>query len=314
MAALPEPIPHTATLMDAAIVAKAKSFDGAGIPMSDVANECDRAIWMKLRWTSPPERPEGQRERRFRTGHQYETWLLDDLEAAGVEVARIDPATGKQWRVELASGHIRGKMDGRAIGLPEAPKTEHVVECKSHKAEIFRKIVKSPIRESKPDHFAQCQLYMHAEGLSRCLYLAANKDTDEIHTERVEYDPVYCMALVARLERIVHAPRAPTRLHEDPTAKGAFACQICTRLAQCHEGQFSRVNCRTCLNSEPRENATWHCVRWDKPLSYRDQQEGCPAHRYIPDLVPAEQVDVLDNDVVVYRLADGSEFRDGEGR
>lgn len=307
MPALPEPISHTVAAMDAAIVAKARSFDGAGIAMSDVASPCDRAIWMKLRWTSPPEQPEGARERRFRTGHAYEAWLLDDLESTGAVVSRFDPTTGKQFRVELADGHLRGKMDGVAIGVPEAPVAEHVVECKSHKEDSYKAVVKKGLKDGKPDHYAQCQLYMHATGIARCLYLAANKNTDEVHAERLAYDPVYCLALVARLDRIVHAPR-PLPKNE------SFACEWCKAKPQCLDGQFARSHCRTCIHCEPGPAASWRCVRWDKALSYRDQQDGCPAHRFIPDLVPGDQIDVIGDDVVVYRLASGVEWRDGEGR
>jgi hypothetical protein len=45
-------------------------------------------------------------------------------------------------------------------------------------------------------------------------------------------------------------------------------------------------------------------------LSRRDQEAGCAAHLYIPDLVPGEQVDAGE-DWVGYRLADGTTWRDG---
>ena len=307
MAPLPDIKPHTALAMDAATIAKANSGDSAGIPMSAVGNPCDRSIWYGFRWVAEPEAPTGQRERRFRTGIAYERWLLDDLRSTGADVREIDEATGKQFAVNLGDGHIRGKLDGLATGVIEAPKTEHVVECKSHNEKSFKALLKDGLEKSKPDHYAQCQLYMHATGATRCLYLAANKNTDEIHTERLDYDPAFCIALVAKLERII-ASTGPLAANE------YFGCSWCRAKGQCQEGQFARVNCRTCLHSEPRGAASWHCVRWDKPLSYADQKAGCPAHRFIPALVPGEQVDVLDGDVITYRLADGSEYRDGEGR
>ena len=58
----------------------------------------------------------------------------------------------------------------------------HVVETKSHKEKSFKELVKhnplgggEGLKKSKPDHYAQCQSYMHAQGLSRCIYLAVNK-------------------------------------------------------------------------------------------------------------------------------------------
>ena len=40
----------------------------------------------------------------------------------------------------------------------------------------------------------------------------------------------------------------------------------------------------------------------------------CPDHRFIPGLVPGEQVDVLEPDLIVYQLRDGARWVDGEGR
>jgi hypothetical protein len=94
------------------MVANARSSDGAGVPMSAVGNPCDRAIWYAFRWAVPPERPSGPRERRFRTGFQYERWLLQDLRFAGCEVLEIDEKTGRQYVVKLVDGHLRGKIAG----------------------------------------------------------------------------------------------------------------------------------------------------------------------------------------------------------
>ncbi len=312
MPELPPPESHTALAMDRAIVEAARGGDSRGVPMSAAGGECDRAIWYALRWAAPLEAPEGARQRRFRTGEAYEEWLLQDLTNAGVVVWTIDEATGKQFRIELASGWLRGKVDGVAQGLPEAPATVHVVECKSHNEKSFKELVRKGVREAKPEHYAQCQLYMHGLALTRCLYLAANKNTDEIHAERLEYDPAFCLAIETRIERIVATDRAPARAHEDPTSKAAFACAWCAAKGLCHQGAFARTNCRTCLHAEFRDGANVRCARHDRPLSYEDQQAGCVDHRYLPDLVPGEQVDVIAGDVVVYRLADGTEWRDGD--
>ena len=51
-------------------------------------------------------------------------------------------------------------------------------------------------------------------------------------------------------------------------------------------------------------------ARHQAALSRRDQDAGCAAHLYIPDLVPGEQVDAGE-DWVGYRLADGTAWRDG---
>jgi hypothetical protein len=313
MPELPEPIPHTIEAIYKALAATARGSDSRGVPMSDVANECERAIWMKLRWACPPEEITGQKQRRFGTGLREEERLLDDLVAAGIQVERVDPATGTQFRVELANGWLRGRMDGRATGIPEAPKTMHVVEIKTHNDRSFKDLIKKKLQASKPDHYAQCQAYCHAEHLTRCLYLAVNKNTDELYAERVEYNAVYALQLEAKVSRIVNSDRAPPRLFEDPTAKNAYPCGWCSAFAQCHEKAFARRNCRTCISASFEDGANVRCAFFNKILSYDEQQRGCDNHLYLPSLVPAEQIDASEADrTITYRLVSGETWMDGK--
>lgn len=314
MAELPAPVSHTVTAIHAAYEAKADRFERGYLGMSTMGDECDRALWYSFRWASPPEHFDGRKLRLFETGHREEARMLDDLRAAGVQVEEIDPSTGKQWALEAIDGHFRGHLDGLGTGIAEAPKAEHVLEFKTHSEKSFKDLQKKGVKDSKPGHYAQMQLYMHFSGVGRAFYLAHNKNTDELHGERIAYDPVYSLALATRAERIIQSPRPLPKAHDDPTSKAAFACGWCKHRATCHEAHFARSHCRTCLHASPAAGGKWHCARWDKLLNQKAQAEGCPAHRFIPDLVPGEQTDVIGDDVIVYQLAAGGEFRDGEGR
>src|ERR1039458_4986206 len=105
MAELPAPISHTVSAVYSSYEKKSHQGDSLGVPMSQVANECERAVWYSLRWASPPRQEDnpGKRESIFETGRYWEERLLDDLELIGYEVERLDPATGKQFKVALAS-------------------------------------------------------------------------------------------------------------------------------------------------------------------------------------------------------------------
>lgn len=310
MSELPEPINHTVSrIYEALMKGVGGSGDSAGVPMSDVVNPCDRAIWYSFRWASPAKAEDGPTLSRFKTGETWELRLLDDLVAIGCEVMRRDPATGRQYSAVLADGHLRGKIDALATGIPEAPVTRHVVECKSLKAEKWRKIVKHGLAIGNADHYAQCQLYMRALGIERALYLAVNKDTDELHAERIPCDPIMAAAIEARILRIVHLDEPPSRLHDDPASKSAWQCGFCRHKAVCHEKAFARVNCRTCLHA-----TVWipfKCEGLSLMLTWDSQQKGCKHHRYIPALVPGEQIDVADGDLIIYRLHDETLWIDG---
>lgn len=308
MPRLPDPIQHTAAAIDDYWAAQSRqNNDSAGVPISQCTHACDRALWYGLRWASVGEKPSGKRERRFRTGRQYETWLLNDLRAIGCEVEEIDPATGKQFLAELAGGWLRGRADGKATNVPGARKAVHVVECKSLNDRDFKAIAKKGVQEGKPEHYVQTQLYMHGLSESRALYIGSNKNTDEILCERLHYDPVICAEHETRVEQIARSERPPQK-------NEGWYCSFCNHANVCLNGAFARHNCRTCLHATPAAvgGMDWHCARWEKPLDWNAQQAGCPAHRFIPELVPGEQIDV-DGDCVVYRLEDGREWRDGEG-
>lgn len=308
MAELPPPTQLTLDAVYRAYEAKSERHHRTYLGMSTMGNECDRALWMTFRWAHAPENLDGRKLRLFETGHREEARMLDDLEMAGVTVERVDPATGEQWALSAHGGHFRGHMDGQAEGIAEAPKTRHVLEFKTHNEKSFKALIKDGVAKSKPGHFAQMQLYMHYAGITRAFYMAVNKNTDELYTERVEYDAQAAIVLVARAERIIQSDWAPPRLHDDPTAKMAWVCSYCPAFAQCHGGQFAPRNCRTCIHSSPVDGG-WHCGLHG-PLDEQAQIIGCGQHLYIPDLVPGEQIDA-DETTVTYRLRDESTFIDG---
>lgn len=314
MAPLPAPQQHTIDAIYAAYVAQRDEGERTYLGMSTLGTECDRALWYAFRWASPPEQFDGRKLRLFMTGHREEARMIDDLRMAGIEVLDRDPLTGGQWALSALGGHFRGHMDGKATRFPEAPVVEHLTEFKTHNAKSFKSLLKDGVEKAKPGHFSQMQLYMHFGGLMRAFYLAHCKDDDALYAERISYDPVAAAQLVARAERIIGAARPLQKLHDNPASKAAFACGWCPAKAICHEGAFGRTNCRTCLHATPVDGG-WHCARFDRMLSTEDQRAGCPAHLFIPDLVPGEQVDVDPKaETVTYVLRSGETWTDGSTR
>lgn len=280
-------------------------WESIGVPAGEIGVECDRAVWLAFRRTSKPEFIDWRKRRIFERGNIEEERLLDLLRLIGCEVSH------QQEKVRAVGGHLRGKIDGQVIGLPEATKTMHVVECKSAKASVFAKVIKEGVRLGKPEHFATFQFYMHERGLDRVLYMMSNKDTEDLHLERVEYDPVFAMNAIARIERIIEMPEPPGRLC---SKRDDFRGKFCRQAEVCWGEVWPRIHCRTCIHSTPilDGNAAWDCARWSKPLSQEEQAAGCPAHLLIPALVNGEQIDCdADTESITYRMADGSIWVDG---
>ena len=305
MAPIPRPPSSTVGAIYDYYKSTNEDYDSLGISVGELGNECDRALWYGFRWTSPPEDLDGRKIRLFRHGDIIEDRLVEDLRNIGIEV------TGQQDRIRLVGNHVRGKIDGRALGVKEAPKTEHLIEFKSSNHKNFVPLVKNGVKKEKPLHYVQLQLGMHMFGLTRGLYLVDCKDNDELYAERVEYDVEFCLRLLARAERIIKAQEPPARLAEDPEF---FKCRFCKHKTVCHSRAFPRVTCRSCLHSTPEMTGDghWSCARFNKPLSIDEQRQGCPAHLFIPGLVPGEQIDMdAETETLTYRLDDGRMWVDG---
>ena len=301
-------LPAITSLTREAIFAgyEADASDGfrSHLGASLIGKACERALWYDFRWTTKA-RFEGRVLRLFETGNREEERLVRNLRRTGATVLEVDPETGRQFRVQAHGGHFGGSLDGVAIHLLEAPKAWHVLEFKTHSNKSFTDLVAKKVRESKPQHFAQMQIYMHLMGMNRAMYLAVNKDTDDLYVQRVEADVAYTEQLLEKARRIIFAPTPLPRISEEPSW---YQCRLCDHADVCHGTRAAAVNCRTCLHSSPVEGG-WHCDRHQKPLSEVDQRTGCEQHLYLPPLVAAAQVDAGD-DWVDYEFSDGVRWRD----
>lgn len=275
-----------------------------------IGHECERALWLKFRWAYEPTIFDGRMLRLFETGHQQEARLIEDLRRAGVEVWDRDDKTGEQFTVTAHGGHYVGKLDGVLSGLPEAPKTPHLFEAKSHNRKSFSALQSKGVEKSKPEHYAQMQSYMDMMGLTRALYLAVCKDDEAIYAERLEMDPVFCASLSAKAIRVISAERPAPPIRSDDSAP---PCAWCPAKGLCFDGRWAPRNCRTCVHATPEMDgdARWSCALHKIDLTIEDQKAGCVQHLYIPDLVPGEQIDASPADgIITYRI-NGEEWVDG---
>lgn len=298
--------------MYAAREAENESWDGLGFSPSMLASECDRALWLFLHWAPAPEKFDGRMLKLFDSGHYHEAKMIEGLKAAGLEVHEVDPDTGKQFLARALSGHVRGKLDGIVRGVPESPAKWHVFEAKSHGEKSWKPLDKAQsVKVGKVEHWVQIQVYLHIRGIDRALYVAVRKATDHLYCERIYYDPEFCAKLFARLERILRTDMPPAPISEK---RNAPDCLFCKAKAVCSGLAFARLNCRTCLHASPdfSGDAAWSCQRWAKPLSPDEQRAACPAHLYVPDLVPGTMGEVdQDAETISYTLHDGRTWVDG---
>jgi CRISPR/Cas system-associated exonuclease Cas4 (RecB family) len=246
---------------------------------SSLGSECRRAIWYEFRWADLAA-IDGRILRMFESGHLQEPRVVHDLRSVGLEVHAVDPDTGAQIRFN--NGHMQGSCDGVVRGVPEAPKTTHLLEIKGMNDKNFKAIVKSGVKEAQPKYYVQMQVYMRAFRLSRSLLVVVNKNTDELHFERVNYDERAAIDAVRAGNMVIQSSLPPTRLSDDPAM---FKCKMCSFSEICHFNKKMTVSCRTCKFSQPMTdpvmNGQWRCTRFDHLLTNQAQIDACPSHTEI---------------------------------
>jgi hypothetical protein len=301
MTALPEPTKSTAKEI-------IKIWDRRNTPhrphmgCSLIGHPCDRHIWLSWRWAKAPAFP-GRILRVFNTGQREEERLIQDLRDIGVEIFVTDGESNKQIAVSAHDGHLAGSVDGIGRGFVEAPKSWAVIECKTHNNKSYAKLQKEGVRAAKFQHYVQMQMYMGLLDIERAMYLAQNKDNDEIYSEWVHFDKDCFEQHLDRAKMLLEMTSPPQRLSEDPSW---YECKWCDHYSLCHQDQIADVNCRTCAHSSPSAEGTWTCGQQRNEIK---DQRGCVSHLYIPPLIPyAKPIDGGEN-WVEYEKADGTKFK-----
>jgi len=214
---------------------------------------------------------------------------VKNLRDIGIEVYDRDPeCPDKQIRYGESGGHFSGSLDGIGKGFPEAPKTWHVIEIKTTNTRGFKKLERDGVKTTKPEHYAQMQMYMHWSKLTRAYYFAVCKETDQIYGERIKKDVKCIKQLRDKAQAIVYAEIPPEQLNRDPIK---WDCRYCDYKSVCHLGRLPEINCRTCAHSTPEPDGEWSCGLIPGGRKEHPEDPQCKLHIYIPDLVPRMQID-----------------------
>lgn len=297
MVALPEFSSPVADAIYAAYVKRNAGEPRRGhLGASSIGRSCRRDIWYSFRWAADPVFG-GRMLRLFESGKLEEARVFNNLRAIGCEAYSEDPSSGRQFWFGEFGDHFSGSLDGAILGVPDAPKTWHVLEIKTHNVKSFQKLKANGVQVAKPEHLAQIQAYLGWSGMERALYFAVCKDSDEIYTERVAFDPVLFEQLRVKALMIIEAAAPPDR-HESPL------CTWCAAQELCHGAALPLYHCRTCLYAAPVTHGTgahWTCTRDHHDIPFLLQARGCEHHLFIPELLPGVVVERGDGFVVYQR-------------
>lgn len=247
---------------------------------SVVGDKCARSVWFHFRWTVNNQFS-GRMLRLFQRGHQEEARFVSYLEAIGAQVWTVNASTGKQFQVTDCGGHFGGSCDGVASGLPGIGHPV-LLEMKTHNDKSFAELKKKGLKSSKPRHWKQAQVYMRGLDLRGCLYMAVNKNDDDLFLHYFERDDTEGRALAQRASSLIFTDQAPPRISDSPSW---FECRFCDYNKVCFGSAMPEVNCRTCAHSTPEQNGTWSC-RFGRSEISAMPEKGCEMHVYNPTFFP----------------------------
>lgn len=249
---------------------------------SVIGKVCRRRQWYGFRWVKK-ELFDGRMLRLFDRGQEEEKRFIRWLTKIKARIWDVDPATGKQWRIEKqVGGHFGGSLDGIGVNIPELPgNIPFVCEFKTHNDKSFKLLAANGVANSHPEHYIQAQTYGHLKGFTHALYVGVNKNDDELWPELMRVDPAVCRRTLEKANEVIWAQQAPPRITNDPTK---WDCKFCPFRGPCHFGESADVNCRSCAYSEPVANAEWFCKRYSRIIPANFIPQGCGSYLKHPSI------------------------------
>lgn len=242
-----------------------------------IGRECPRELWYGFRWSTLKVVP-ARIVRLFNRGHLEEPRMVALLKTIGCEVWQFDE-TGKQFRISGHQGHFGGSLDAAIKGIPDLPTGIPALgEFKTHNDKSYQKLVKEGVLSAKWEHFVQQQIYMGKKGLTHSLYMATNKNDDDIHAEIIEFDPKVAKRYEDRAGTLISATSAPPKINN--ASLGWYKCKFCDHKDVCLTPALPHRTCRSCKHSTPIENGQWFCRGLSKTLSKEDQQAACEDYAF----------------------------------
>ena len=246
-----------------------RSHLGASI----IGKECAREIWYDFRWVKY-QVFEARMLRLFNRGKMEEELFIKWLRGIGCQVWEVDPATGKQFRIWGVNGHYGGSADSVGI-LPYLPDFPILMEFKTHNSKSFINLINKGLILAKPQHYSQMCSYGKHYNFRYGLYVAVNKNDDDLYPELVELDWKRAHDLSNKAQDIIEAKYPPQRISDNPSY---FTCKFCNKADICHNNAPVEINCRSCKCCIPVQNAEWRCTRFDAIVPEDFIKKGCKYH------------------------------------
>lgn len=212
-------------------------------------------------------------KRLFNFGKYMENVFYEDLKAVGCKIGDT------QTEMVGASGHWKGHCDGTLMQVPGAEKTKHLLECKTHNDDQFKKLQKAgEVRKTHFKHFAQSIMYMGKMKLTRALYLGYNKNDSAYYIERIHFDKEEFEELEFKENAVISNVKLFPRIGNGKETW--HECRFCDAKKVCFNKVAIERNCRTCEHVEMHSKGKWLCgvSKIKKELTLDAQMKACPKY------------------------------------
>ena len=236
-----------------------------------LGKKCRRDIWYSFRWVKEPKF-EGRMVRLFNRGHMEEPRFIALLRQAGMQTWSAN-TDGTQFRFSNCNGHYGGSLDCVVMGVPEYEGIPMLAEFKTHSEKSFDKLESVGVQAAKWEHFIQMNQYMGHYKLKHGLYLAVNKNNDELYAEVVHFDEQIFDFDITLAQTVSHTKKPPMKINKD---KNFWLCRYCDHSEICHSSADVVPSCRTCKHVDMRDGGKWVCLLQNNlELSKEKQYTGC---------------------------------------
>ena len=255
----------------------------AHLGASEIGGTDTRSTWFKYRWCLTREF-ERRVLRLYRLGNILEDEIISILRKIP-NVIVYNEAEGEQFGFSELGGHFSGSLDGVISGLPESPKTPHLLECKSASKKQFDALKKlGDYSKWKSTYAAQIQIYMGAMALKRALVAVYCKDDSRLYFERIKVQPMVFPSMIARAESLITAIEPPTSSFPNECYYEARFMSEDDQAVYWGKALPAKKHCRNCKHSEAffeTNDASWKCNLQNSLMDRARQLEGCDHHEWL---------------------------------
>lgn len=203
----------------------AYGFDAKGTTINsyDLGGECDRASWYKNKGHGNKVF-DARMFRYFQSNKEIKRRVISFLDACDIKV------WDQSKKISFSNFKATTIIDGLCLGVKEARTKNHLLFIRPMQEKAFNDIAKSGL--SRKD-MIKANVDMRLLGLDRCLFIAVNRNNEELHVERLKSNNQFADAQILKADRITSLETPPARIGSGKPSW--FQCKMCEHKDHCFE-------------------------------------------------------------------------------